>query len=101
MVIGMLLEVISISSIIPLLTLISDPTQLNDSTLINYLVSLQNFLGFSNLYTLIITFLVFIYFIKFIFLSFLAWVQASFVWNLQTYQVNYFQITCIRVFILF
>ena len=83
MVIGMFLEVISIGSIIPLLTLISDPAQLNDSTLINYLASLQNFLGFSNLLTLIITFLVFIYFIKFIFLSFLAWVQASFVWNLQ------------------
>ena len=43
MVIGMLLEVISISSIIPLLTLISDPTQLDNTIYINYLLLIKNF----------------------------------------------------------
>ena len=83
MVIGMFLEVISISSIIPLLTLISDPTQLDNTIYIDYLLFIKNFFGFNNLLSLIITFLVLIYFIKFIYLSFLAWFQASFVWNLQ------------------
>ena len=82
MTIGMILEVLSIGTLIPLFSFLTDPEYLkNNINLSNYFdYYLLN--NFSDIFILLVILVVFVFFIKFTFLTFISWKQSNYVWNL-------------------
>ncbi len=82
MTIGMILEVLSIGTLIPLFSFLTDPEYLkNNINLRNYFdYYLLN--NFSDIFILLVILVVFVFFLKFTFLAFISWKQSNYVWNL-------------------
>ena len=79
MVLGMLLEILGIGAIIPILSSVVDPNYFKSSLFTR--IGLDINLG--QHYFLLIIILMLLYLFKFLFLSYLAWKQSDFVWNLN------------------
>ena len=82
MVFGMLLELIGISSIIPLIIIIFDQNYLTKLSFINNLYLFQN-LNFDNLIIIFFSITILIYFFKFLYLSLLYWKLNKFIFDLN------------------
>ena len=82
MVFGMILELIGISSIIPLIIIIFDQNYLTKLSFINNLYSFQN-LNIDNLIFLFFSITILIYLFKFLYLAFLYWKLNKFIFGLN------------------
>ena len=85
MLIGMILEVFSIGIIIPIVTILSDPTSLEGYPIVKSLFSEYIFsINQENIFITGISLIVMVYTAKTIFLIFLYWRQTKFIYNSQS-----------------
>ena len=83
MIVGMILEALSIGLILPALTVVTDVNMSNEYPMINIVSDLM---GWNNVYERVsgvIIIVVVIYFIKVMFLMILAWKQAGFIYGVK------------------
>lgn len=81
---GSILEIVSIGSILPLLTLLADPDLLYSNNYTLYFINIFNLNDFSKLFYYLLTFIFFTFFIRFIFFIFLTRYKNYFCFELYS-----------------
>lgn len=83
MVIGAALETLSVSLILPLITLLMDQSAMQENTVVKYVCELFNIESLNTLFLLVIIFMIVVYIAKNCFLYLMYYVQYRFTYNNQ------------------